>query len=183
MDFFTALDTRASAAKLTAPAPTREHLDRILSAGLRAPDHGKLSPWRFVVLQDESRAILGNALAAFVKRKSPDTHEATLDSERNKAQRAPVIVAVAARVNRAHKVPVFEQQLAAAAAVQNMLLAAHALGYGAMWKTGEGAYDPQVKADLGFEPDDEVVAFVYLGTVALAGKPRNLELDGLVLRR
>jgi nitroreductase len=183
MDVFTAIDTRASAIRLTDPAPTREHLERILGAALRAPDHGRLSPWRLLLLEGESRARLGDALSGHLRRKTPNASESALNAERAKAQRAPVIVAVAARVNRQHKVPVIEQQLAAGAAVQNMLLAAHSLGYGAMWKTGDAAYDPQVKAELGLEPDDELVAFVYLGTVAAAGKPRNLDLNGFVLGR
>lgn len=183
MDLFTVLDTRASALRLADPAPTPEHLDRILIAGLRAPDHGRLSPWRFVVLQGESRSVLGDALAAFFERNQPDAPESRIEAERAKAQRAPTIIAVAARVNREHKVPVIEQQLAAGAAVQNMLLAAHALGYGTMWKTGSAAYDPQVKTALGFETDDEVVAFVYIGTATASGNPRALELDGFVLQR
>src|SRR5207244_4062013 len=112
MDLFTAIDTRASAGRLDAPAPTPEHLDRILRSAVRAPDHGRLCPWRFVVLEGPAREVLGEAMAAVQKRKAPDCDDALLETERAKARRAPMIVAVAARVNREHKVPEIEQVMA-----------------------------------------------------------------------
>lgn len=180
MDVLEAIDSRASALRLSEPAPSTADLDRILAAAVRAPDHGRLAPWRFVVLEAAARERLGDALAALLRRKQPDAPEATLSAQRAKALRAPTIVVVVAHVERAHKVPEIEQLLAVGAGVQNMLLAAHALGYGAMWRTGAAAYDAQVKSALGIDADDHIVGFVYLGTVAAAGTPRAVSLDGLV---
>jgi nitroreductase len=149
---------------------------------VRAPDHGRLGPWRFVVLEGDSRSRMAEALAGHLQRKRPDTSAAALDAERAKAQRAPLILVVAARPLRGHKVPEIEQILAVGAAVENLLLATQALGYGTMWKTGEAAYDAQVKTDLGLEPGDQVVGFIYIGTVAAAGQPRTASLEGLVQR-
>jgi nitroreductase len=180
MDLFTAIDTRASALKLTDPGPSETHLQRILSAAVRAPDHGKLAPWRFVVLAGDTRLLLGQAMAELLRAERPDCSAAQLSAERDKPLRAPVVVAVAAQTLPGHKVPVHEQVHAVAAAVQNMLLAAHALGYGAMWKTGTAARSALVKRALALADNDEIVAFVYLGTVAVAGPVRPATLDGKV---
>ncbi|HEX2584761.1 MAG TPA: nitroreductase [Steroidobacteraceae bacterium] len=180
MDLFTAIDTRCSAVTLQEPAPTREHIQRIIDAGGHAPDHGKLAPWRFVVIEGEARSILGQALVASLLAKDP---AATIDQqkrERDKVLRAPCIITVAARIYKTNKVPDIEQVLAVGAAVQNMFLAAHALGYGAMWKTGTGAYDVSVKTALGLHVDDQIVAFLYLGKVGAAGTPRPAMLENRV---
>lgn len=168
MELLEGIEARTSAAKLGEPAPTREHLERIIHAGMRAPDHGRLRPWRFVVLEGAARAQLGEAMADMLRAKVPDATPDQLDSERNKPLRAPVIVAVAAQIVKG-KIPEIEQVLAVGAAVQNMFLAANALGYGAMWKTGGAAYDPKVKALLGLAPEDHIVALLYLGTTTAAG--------------
>lgn len=180
MDLFTAIDTRVSAITLQEPAPSREHVMRIIEAGAHAPDHGKLAPWRFVVIEGEARAVLGQALGAALLTRDP---AATIDQqkrERDKVLRAPCIIAVAARVYKTNKVPDIEQVLAVGAAAQNMFLAAHALGYGVMWKTGAGAYDTQVKSALSLHVDDHIVAFLYLGKVASAGSTRPPMLDNRV---
>jgi nitroreductase len=180
MDLLTAIDTRASALKLTAPAPSREHLQRILAAGARAPDHGKLAPWRFVVLGDAARVQLGEAMAQDLQVRDATADADMLQRERNKASRAPCIVAVAAHITKPHKVPESEQVLAVGAAAQNMFLAAHALGYGAMWKTGPAAYSRTVKHLLGLNDDDHIVALLYLGTIGALGPQRAPVLDDRV---
>jgi len=180
MDLFTAIDTRCSAVTLQGPAPTQEHIQRIIDAGAHAPDHGKLAPWRFVVIEGEARTILGQALVSSLLAKDP---AATIDQqkrERDKVLRAPCIITVAARIYKTNKVPDIEQVLAVGAAAQNMFLAAHALGYGVMWKTGTGAYDAGVKTALGLHVDDHIVAFLYLGKVATAGMPRAATLENRV---
>ena len=180
MDLFSAIDTRATAPKLRGPAPERKDLERILLSATHAPDHGRIAPWRFLVLENAARDILGDAMAALLREKSPAIGEEALASERAKAHRAPMIVVVAAKVNKAHKVPEIEQVMAVAAGVQNMMLAAHGLGYGAMWKTGDAAYSASVKSALGLATEDHIVAFVYLGTPAIAGRPREVSLEGAV---
>lgn len=180
MDILTAIETRASSPRLGEPAPSRADLERILLAGAKAPDHGRIAPWRFVVLEGDRRHVLGEAMAALLKRTSPDKSDADLQSERTKALRAPTIVVAAAHADKTHKVPEIEQILAVAAAVQNMFLAANALGYGAMWKTGSAAYDASVKSALGLEASDQIVAFLYLGTPPAKAPPRPVTLEGLV---
>jgi nitroreductase len=173
MDLLEAIDGRSSALRLSEPGPARTDLERILSAGGRAPDHGRLSPWRFVVIEGEARAILGGAMAEARRKTAPPPSEQELARERVKPFRAPTIVTVAARVTVNEKVPEIEQVVAVGAAVENMILAAQALGYGAMWRTGAAAYDTGVKQALGLEPTDHIVAFLYLGTALAAGPARN----------
>lgn len=177
MDLFEAIATRASAIKLAEPAPSREHLQKIIEAGARAPDHGRLAPWRFVVITGAARERLGEAMADALRVRDPASDEAQLQREREKAARAPAILAVAARTKPGHKVPEIEQVLAVGAAVENMFLAAHALGYGAMWKTGPAAYDPRIKAVLELATEDQIVAFLYLGTPTLRGQARPGQLE------
>jgi nitroreductase len=172
MDLFAAIETRASALKLRDPAPSHEHLQRILQAGGRAPDHGKLAPWRFTVIQGEARHALGELMAQSLKARNPEAEADELRREHNKALRAPCIIAVAAHITPSQKAPEVEQLLAAGAATQNMLLAAHALGYGAMWKTGPAAYNPAIKTALGFASEDHIVALIYIGSIEIAGEPR-----------
>jgi len=154
---------RSSAPKLTDPAPTASELETILASAVRAPDHGRLRPWHFVVVPTDQRERLGEVLAESLRRREPDASPELLQREREKALRAPVIIVAAARVRHGHKIPVAEQLASAAAAAQNIMLTAHAQGYGAMWKTGAPAYDSYVKRALGLE-DDEIVGFLYLGT-------------------
>jgi nitroreductase len=179
MDLLTGIESRTSALKLSAPGPTREHIERIIHAGARAPDHGRLRPWRFIVLEGDARARLGDAMADLLKRKFAQALPEQLDAERRKPMRAPAIIVVAAKTTKG-KIPEIEQINAAAAAVQNMFLAAHALGYGAMWKTGGAAYDDQVKAMLGLEPQDHIVALLYLGKADVKGPVPEVPLEQLV---
>jgi nitroreductase len=172
MDTLETLLGRQSPVKLTDPAPLGAALDRIIEAGARAPDHGKLRPWRFVIIEGRGRAAFGDLLAETLARREPGVPGPLLEKEREKAMRAPLIIAVAARVQPEHpKIPVIEQVLSAGAAAQNMILAAHALGFGAMWKTGAPAYDDAVKTALGLVPTDQIVGFLYLGTIEMAGPP------------
>jgi len=175
----TTIDTilgRASAARLGSPAPTRAQLEIILSAGLNAPDHGRLRPWRYVVLQGDGLDLLGRAMSELKQRQTPEASAEVLDAVRMKARRAPVIVVAAAHLVKGHrKVPEIEQIIAVGAAVENMVLAAHSLGIGTMWKTGDPAYDSQVKQVLGLDPEDQIVAFLYLGTTLTSGSPQHAD--------
>lgn len=179
MDLLTGIESRTSALKLGEPAPTREHLERIIGAGMRAPDHGRLRPWRFVVIEGDARRQLGEAMAAKLQSKMPDATTEQLEGERRKALRAPVIVVVAAHITPG-KIPEIEQVLAVGAATQNMMLAAHALGYGAMWKTGGAAYDPATKKLFGLAPEDHVVALLYLGTTVAPGPLVQAAAEGVI---
>jgi nitroreductase len=179
MELLEALNTRATAKTYGADAPTKEHLAIALQAAVRAPDHGRLRPWRFMFVEGDQRRKFGELLAASAKRRMPGLSDGDLQRERDKAMRAPTILIVACRVVPGTKVPAIEQVLAAGAATQNILLALHAQGYAAAWKTGETAYDPEVKKALGLATDDHLIAFVYIGGRAGAtfstGKPASLQ--------
>jgi nitroreductase len=164
MQAIDALLTRRSAKALTEPAPDEGALALLLECASRAPDHGRLRPWRFIVIRGTARERLGELMAEQLRRKLPDASAETLQRERQKALRAPLIVTVAAVCNSSAKIPAIEQILAAGAAAQNMMLAATTLGFGAMWKTGDAAYDEAVKLALGLAPGDSIVGFLYLGT-------------------
>jgi nitroreductase len=188
LDLFAAIEGRRSTGRLTEPAPTAADLHRILEAATLAPDHETLRPWRFVVLTGAAKVAFGQVLAkAFEARcadRAADVVPAKREKELSKLGRAPMVVVAAAICRPSDKVPFVEQFAAAAAAVQNMLLAATALGYGSMWRTGDPAYDPMVKEALGLTPDDAIVGFVYLGTPFTDGRAPGerspVDLDDLV---
>jgi nitroreductase len=162
-----ALRDRRSATKLK-PDPVPDGLvEQVIEAATWAPNHRLTEPWRFVVVAGESRKALGDVMARSMRDRLPqpdgETAKAQLEKERNKPLRAPVLIAVAALPATDPRVVESEEIAAVAAAVQNMLLAAEALGLGAMWRTGDSAFDPKVKAFLGLPAEARVVAFVYLG--------------------
>lgn len=171
MDAMQLLTNRRSATKLAAPGPDPATLDVILRAALRAPDHGRLRPWRFIVIPEDRRAAFGNLLADTLKAREPNAPDAELSREREKAMRAPLIVVAAARLQSSPKIPEVEQLLSAGAAAENVMLAAQAAGFGAMWKTGGPAYDPAVKRALGLDEGDAIVGFLYIGTEVGEGSP------------
>lgn len=171
MQVIDALLKRRSAKTLTDPAPDAGALQLLLACASRAPDHGRLRPWRFVVIRGAARERLGELLADQLRRKLPAASAETLQRERQKALRAPLIIVVAAVRNAAAKIPPIEQVLAAGAAAQNIMLGANALGFGVMWKTGDAAYDDTTKAALGLTAEDAIVGFLYLGTPAADGVP------------
>ncbi|HVZ07344.1 nitroreductase family protein [Rhodopila sp.] len=164
MDAMSLMLTRESALKLEAPGPSGAELDRMFASAVRAPDHGRLRPWAFVVIPEDRRAAFGDLLADSLRRRDTSVTEPELQREREKAFRAPVIIVVAAKLKPGTKIPDVEQIASAAAAAQTIMLAAPALGYGAVWKTGAPAYDDFVKTSLGLDPADEIVGFLYIGT-------------------
>ena len=162
---------RTSGRALSEPAPTPAALELMFASAARAPDHGRLRPWRFVVIDTAARAAFGDLLAAHLQRTHPATGAESLQRERQKAFRAPLLVVVAAHTTPGIKIPVIEQLLSAAAAAQALLLAAAALGFSGVWKTGAAAYDDTVRAALGLEENDVIVGFLYLGSEAPAAAP------------
>jgi nitroreductase len=156
--------SRQSVGALEEPAPQGADLDLILEAGLRAPDHGRLRPWRFVLIRGAARAAFGDCLAAAVTVRDPAAPPALRDRYRAWVLRTPLLIAVGAQVRPDHPVPEFEQVLSAGAAVMNMLNAIHMLGYGGMWVTGANAYDARVNAALGFRAPSRLVGFLAIGT-------------------
>jgi len=186
MEALPAIHARRSISHLSAPAPTDDELVTILTAATTAPDHGSLRPWRFVVLEGEAKDAFGPVLAAATEAAYRDAgrepEPAKVEKDRHKMDRAPLMVVVACDYQPSEKVPRPEQFAAVAAAVQNACLAATALGYAAMWRTGPNATNPHVKAALGLAADADIVAFLYLGTVEgdRAKEPNPGSLDGVV---
>jgi nitroreductase len=180
MDAVVALLTRVSPLRLGSESPEGAALDNILNAGLRAPDHGRLRPWKFLLVRGEARNRFGTVLEEALRRREPAVTERVLQAEREKPLRAPLIVIVAASVREDSKVPAIEQQLCAGAAAQNMLIAAHAQGFGGFWRTGAPAYDAYVKEALGLKPADAIVGFLYLGNVAAQGPAKQPDASGVV---
>ncbi len=179
-----ALRTRRSMPRVRPDGLPREAVTQIIRAATWAPNHRRTEPWRFTVISGDARRALGAVMERSLLEASagelPGTVEATAAmalKERQKPLRAPVIVAVAAEPSNAPKVVPQEEFAAVAAGVQNMLLAAEALGLAAMWRTGRPAYDPAVKDFLGFAPQAEIVAFVYLGYPDLPHQPREQRVD------
>jgi len=179
MDAIEALNTRATAKTYGETAPSKEQLAIVLQAAVRAPDHGRLRPWRFMLVEGNQRRKFGELLADAATRRTPGLSAGDLQRERDKAMRAPLIIIVACRIVQGTKIPVIEQILAAGAAAQNILLALHAQGFASAWKTGEGAYDPDVKRALGFAADDHLVGFIYTGggtgATFAQGKPASVQ--------
>jgi nitroreductase len=171
MDALDLLQTRYSATKLASPGPDQAALDAILRAALRAPDHGRLRPWRFIVIPEHRREAFGALMADTLKAREPDAPAEELERERGKAMRAPLIVVAVGTIRPHPKIPENEQLLSAGAAVENVMIAAQAAGFGAMWKTGAPAYDPAVKRALGLDERDQIVGFLYIGTETGGSSP------------
>ena len=163
------------------PGPDDADLRRILRTGLRVPDHGRLAPWRFIVIRGEARERLGGVLAETFERKNPDAIDEQIEIERERLTRAPVVVAVVSKVVKEHKIPEWEQILSSGAACQTMLIAALSMGYAAQWITEWYAYDPDVKAALGVGAEDRIAGFLYLGNEAAEPTERTRpEYDDIV---
>ena len=163
IDFLT---TRRStvARMMDEPGPSDDEMKKIMKAGMRVPDHGRLTPWRFIVIRGDARDTIGNVIADAFKRNNPDAIEEQIEIEQERLTRAPVVIAVVSRVQKEHKIPEWEQVLSAGAACQTMLIAAQSMGYAAQWLTEWYAYDDDVKVAIGAEAGDEIAGFVYLGT-------------------
>ncbi len=185
MDALECIATRRSAMRLIEPAPDEEVLGRLLGAAVAAPDHGRLRPWRFAVAGGQALQCLGEAFAAAHSERDPSAPPHEVARTRAKALRAPLILVVIANPKPSEKVPAWEQIASAACAAQHVQLAAHALGYGSMWRTGWIASAPKVRAHLGLQANEQVVAFLYLGTVPQGAVPPPrppLVMDTLVTR-
>jgi nitroreductase len=163
--------SRASVKSLGEPGPGDADLRLIFEAAVRAPDHGKLHPWRFFVVRGDARKQLSELFVAGVKRREPGASEAQIEKERDKPLRPPVTIAVVAKTVVGHKIPEIEQTLSAAAAAMNILNAIHALGFAAKWVTGANCYDPEFKRAFGLDAADQLIGFIHVGTPAEKTQP------------
>lgn len=163
----TDLTERVSApvTSFTGEAPAPADLPLILQAGMSAPDHGGLQPWRYLTVAGAARERLGDLFADALREDDPETSESALATARSRPLRAPVIVVVIAAQTPDLAVPVDEQFLAAGASAHQLVLAATALGYGAVWLSGPFSYHPRVRRGLGVDDGEKIAGLVYLGTV------------------
>ena len=174
------LATRRSgkAREMLAPGPDAGQLHSILAAAARVPDHGKLFPWRFVVI--ENRPAFAEALLAIYRAGKPDAGRLELEAVQQFATQAPCLVVVIASPKPSH-IPLWEQELSVGAACQNLCLAAHAHGFVANWLTGWAAFDDQVLALFGGTAPERIAGFFFIGTQAkpLEERPRP-ELSSVI---
>jgi nitroreductase len=174
------LSRRSGSAKaMTEPGPSKKQLAQILQAGARAPDHGKLFPWRFLVFEGNGRQRAGDILAEVME--AEDERAKQVEEERERFLRAPLVIGVISAAREQHKIPVWEQELSAGAVCQNILIAATALGFVGNWITEWYAYHPAVKERLGLKPGERIAGFLYIGTAKdeLEERPRP-EMDRIV---
>lgn len=156
------LSQRYSCGKLGEPGPNAGEVEQLLSVGLRAPDHGGIKPWHFIVMTGAGRERLGRIFAKAVSDNGAD--ETKIEKATNMPLRAPCVIAVICKYKQHPKVPWIEQVQSAGCSLFSMQQAALAMGYSGIWRTGELARDEYVRQSLSLEKDDELVGFLYLGT-------------------
>jgi nitroreductase len=168
-----------SAKAMKEPGPSKKQIADILKAGSRAPDHGKLFPWRFILFEGKGRERAGDILAEVVEAEGERAKQ--VEEERGRFLRAPLVIGVISSARELHKIPVWEQELSAGAVCQNILVAATALGFVGNWLTEWYAYHPVVKQRLGLNAGERVAGFVYIGTSKeeLEERPRP-DMDKIV---
>lgn len=177
MDALEALHNRTSVPKLSGPAPDTKCLENIYKAAFSAADHGVLRPWRFLVISGNSRERLGELFVSATLSDNPATDISILNRIQQKPLRAPLLIVTISCFQENPKVPGLEQDLSAAAATQNMLLAAFAQGIGAFWRTGSMAYHPVVATGLGLKESEKIISFLYLGQIS--GAIKNLSTPAI----
>jgi nitroreductase len=150
---------------LTGPGPDAAQIATALDVALRAPDHGRMQPWRFRIIRGAARTRFSQALVAAARIREPALAAAQLEKLRTRPLQAPLVIAASARLRDNPKVPHIEQLLSSGAAVMNLLNAFHAQGFGAVWLTGPSAYDPAIAAALGLASEEQLLGFVYVGTI------------------
>ena len=167
------LSRRSGSAKaMTGPGPSAEQLADILLAGARVPDHGKLSPWRFIVFEGEGLGRFADILTEVLT--AEGVNPSLIEEWRSRILGIPVVIGVVSSARESIKIPVWEQELSAGAVCQNILIAAHALGFVGNWLTEWYAYHPAVKQMIGLTPGERMAGFIYIGTPkeALMERPR-----------
>jgi nitroreductase len=160
--------------EMAGPGPSPAELETILTIGARVPDHGKLTPWRFIVFEGDARGRAGEVIARVFARKNPNAASTEIDVEKRRLMDAPLVIAVVSFTRPHPKVPHWEQELSAGASAMNIVTAATALGYGASWLTGWFAFDRDVLDGLGLKADEKLAGFIHIGTPskAIEDRPR-----------
>jgi nitroreductase len=170
------LATRRSgkARDMIAPGPDAAQLADIIALASRTPDHGKLAPWRFIVIGDDQRAALAILLKQSWITENPGAADQNLSALDQFAHQAPALIVLASTPVQPHKIPLWEQQLSAGAAAMNLIHAAHAHGFVANWLTGWAAYSPHITTAFGLGEQDRIAGYFFIGTPAreLEERPR-----------
>lgn len=176
MSTIEALLSRVSVPRVIEPGVSSHELDLILRAGLRACDHGRLKPYRFILLEGEARVRLGEAMSDYLHGGLVDPSEDAIEAAKNKALRAPTLLSVIFCPRNHEKIPETEQVITAGCAAQLIVTAAHMLGLGAIWRTGSAIYSEEVSRMLELDENEQVVAMIYLGRSA-GDMPSPPEVD------
>jgi len=164
MDALTALHSRVSTNLLCEPAPTKEQLENIFKAGMRACDHRNLTPWKYIVIEGEARNRFGELMVRVKTAMEGKALDSALTEKiKSKPLRAPTIIVVVANITSHDKVPDSEQLYSAAASAQMMMVAAHAQNLGAIWRSGSLMFRKEMRSGLGLNEQDQIVSFIYLG--------------------
>jgi nitroreductase len=165
-DALSLLRTRRSVKpiELGDPGPAAAEIDTLLTIASRVPDHGKLTPWRFIVFEGDARNAIGDRIADAFKSDRPDATADQIEFERKRLARAPLVIAVVSRAGPHVKIPEWEQVMSAGAATMNLVTAAYALGYSANWITEWYAYDPRILKAMGLADNERIAGFVHIGT-------------------
>ncbi|WP_418291983.1 nitroreductase [Methylobacterium durans] len=160
--------------RLEGPGPDPGSLDAILRIAARVPDHGKLAPWRFIVIAGEARERIGAVIEAAYRADHPEADADRLALERGRLAQAPLVVAVVSRAGPHAKIPEWEQVLSAGAATMNLCVAANASGFATAWLTEWYAYDRRILDALGLDPRERLAGFVHIGRASErpADRPR-----------
>lgn len=159
--------------ELSGPGPSAAEIETLLTIAARVPDHGRLTPWRFILFEGDARLIAGKTIAAVFR---ADRHDATpeqIEFERQRLARAPLVIGVVSRAGTHVKIPEWEQQLSAGAAAMSLVIAAHAMGYAASWITEWYAYDRRVLDALGVAANERMAGFVHIGRPAKPPEDRD----------
>ena len=159
--------------ELAGPAPTAAEIDTLIAVASRVPDHGKLTPWRYIVFEGDARLAAGDAIADAFRAARPDATPDQIDFERKRLARAPLVIAVVSRAAPHVKIPEWEQQLSVGASTMNLVWAAYALGYAASWITEWYAYDRAVLDALGLSAHERIAGFVHIGRPAKPPEERD----------
>jgi nitroreductase len=158
--------------EMSGPGPSPAELDTILTIGARVPDHGKLTPWRFIVFEGDARVRAGEVIAQVFARKNPNAQPSEIDVEKRRLTDAPLVIGVVSFTRPHPKVPPWEQELSAGASAMNIVTAATALGYGANWLTGWFAFDRDVLEGFGLKADEKLAGFIHIGTITKPNEDR-----------
>ena len=166
---------------MSEPGPSASELRDMLEIAARAPDHGRLEPWRFIVYRDEAGRAIGEKLAIRAQEINGPTPDDQVERERNRLRRAPVAIGVVSAIKQSDKIPAWEQFLSAGAVAMNLVHAANAFGYKANWVTGWYSDDEKGRAILGLSPEERMAGIVHIGSSdrEIAERPRP-DIDSLI---